>query len=205
MSLHVTDWSFFASCLSFFPKGFCWGFNFVFTTSGFPLSLQSGSHNHLGFRMLSMFFLGGGGDARERREIPLVDLLSLCSCSLFQGRGKEPDRQVDPLERKCLSFPSLSVYCKIKKRSKKIGGRGTCMFAICRKRRLAERGFMSCLRQQRRVYLLSLVNGMCVSFLRYLLTPLFVSLSLSLSGSGSGDELDFYKSSRDQESRRECR
>jgi hypothetical protein len=55
------------------------------------------------------------------------------------------------------------------------------MFAICRKRRLAERGFMSCLRQQRRVYLLSLVNGMCVSFLRYLLISPSSSLSLSLS------------------------
>ena len=143
---------------------------------------------------------------REGRKDSLGSLFPFCVLVSHEfGRGKEPDRQVDPLERKCLSFPSLSVYCKIKKRSKKIGGRGTCMFAICRKRRLAERGFMSCLRQQRRVYLLSLVNGMCVSFLRYLLTPLFVSLSLSLSGSGSGDELDFYKSSHDQESRRECR
>jgi len=130
----------------FFPKGFCWGFNFVFTTSGFPLLLQSGSHTYLGFRMLFILF-GGGGDARERREIPLVGLLSLCSCSLFQGRGKEPDRQVDPLERKCLSFPSLSVYCKIKKRSKKIGGRGTCILVG----RSAWPGtwLMSCLRQQK--------------------------------------------------------
>jgi len=28
----------------------------------------------------------------------------------MKNGGKEPDRQVDPLERKCLSFPSLSGY-----------------------------------------------------------------------------------------------
>jgi hypothetical protein len=71
----------------FFPKGFCWGSNFVFTTSGFPLLLQSGSHTYLGFRMLFILF-GGGGDARERLEDSLVGLLSLCSCSLFKGGAK---------------------------------------------------------------------------------------------------------------------
>jgi hypothetical protein len=51
----------------------------------------------------------------------------------FQGRGTEPDRQVDPLERKCLSFPSLSVYCKIKKRSKKLEEEGpACLQSVGR-------------------------------------------------------------------------
>jgi hypothetical protein len=57
------------------------------------------------------------------------------------GRGKEPDRQVDPLERKCLSFPSLSVH-SLKKERKKLEDEG---HALCREKALAERGWcLSC-------------------------------------------------------------
>jgi len=63
-------------------------------------------------------FETNGGNARKLGE---KDFFSKVLVSFSRARnfffflgmkngGKEPDRQVDPLERKCLSFPSLSGY-----------------------------------------------------------------------------------------------
>jgi hypothetical protein len=65
-----------------------------------------------------------------KREIGTTPLRGGLSISVFLfpktifGRGKEPDRQVDPLERKCLSFPSLSGCSTKKKASKEMEERG---------------------------------------------------------------------------------
>jgi hypothetical protein len=70
-------------------------------------------------------------DMQERDgRLPFVGSFYLCVLvsQNYIGRGKEPDRQVDPLERKCLSFPSLSVYLK-KKDQKKLEEEGTCILS----------------------------------------------------------------------------
>jgi hypothetical protein len=114
LSLHVTDWNhcFLIAFPFFFPRKafFVGGLIFLFRHVRFPLFLcfRSGSKK-IGFRMLSNFFQSGdGGDARERQKIPSG--VSIRFCVLVpreSGRGREPDRQVDPLERKCLSFSFL--------------------------------------------------------------------------------------------------
>ena len=117
---------------SFFPKGFCWGFNFVFTTSGFPLLLQSGSHTYLGFRML-LILSGGGGDARERRKIPLVGLLSLCSCSLFKGGAQNLTVKSILWRGSAYRFLPCPFTVKLKKDQKKLEEEGhACLQSVGR-------------------------------------------------------------------------